>query len=483
MSDMHTSGDAKTIDTIRTVVGDRGILTDAQSCAGYLTDWTGEFTGEALAIVRPSSTQEVAEVVKICGAAGIAITTQGGNTGIAGGGVPYGNRPHILLSLDRMRTIRKVDTEARMATVDAGVVLQTLQENVAEHDLIYPLMFGARGSCTIGGNLATNAGGSNVVRYGNARALCIGIEAVLPDGSIVSDISGVRKDNTGYDLRDLMIGSEGTLGIITGASVRLFPTPVAMATAFLSLRDISSALAVLNRLQDASGGLVEAYEYMPAALVAKLCEHTGARPPLAVSAETGILLEVASSRPSDAEPNETGTPRLQAMIMGVLESLMEEGLILDAMIATSGQQRNDLWTLRESVGETVFSQENGYMFDIALPLARVPEFIEKTDADAHVADFGLLTVGHLGDGNLHYTIVPGDDVTWDEQTVESFKRKTLNRVSEMEGSFSAEHGIGRSKLSFMTEYRTKAMLSAMRRIKDAIDPEDLMNPGKTIPKL
>ncbi|WP_126975826.1 FAD-binding oxidoreductase [Frigidibacter oleivorans] len=470
-----------TIGAIRAIVGERGLVTDAGDAARYLTDWTGRYTGEAIAVVRPASTEEVSAIVRICAANGIAITPQGGNTGIAGGATPHGNRPHILLSLDRMRSIRNVDKAGRTATVDAGVVLQTLQEAIADDGLIYPLMFGARGSCTIGGNLATNAGGSNVLRYGNARALCIGIEAVMADGSVVSDLSGLRKDNTGYDLRDLLVGSEGTLGVITAATVRLFPAPVAVATAFLSLRDLDAALVVLNRLQDVSGGLVEAFEYMPAPMIAAICDHLKMRPPVEVPAETGILLEIASSRPGDAVPDDSGMQTLQGIMLSALEALMEEGLVTDALIASSEQQRQDLWRMRESVGEIIFARRNVYMFDIALPLARVPDFIRVSDPEVAAAGFLSLNVAHLGDGNLHYAMTSDDDAAWTEGAVDGLKRRILERVREMGGSFSAEHGIGRSKLDFMRRYRTAERLAAMQRIKSALDPADIMNPGKTIP--
>lgn len=469
------------IAAMRAAVGDRGLLIEPDQTRKYLTDWTGEFSGKALAVVRPASTEEVSRVVCICVDAGIAITAQGGNTGIAGGGVPFGNRPHILLSLERMRSIRAIDTVGRIATVDAGIVLQSLQEAVAEHGLIFPLMFGARGTCTIGGNLSTNAGGSNVLRYGNTRALCLGIEAVLADGGVISDISGVRKDNTGYDLRDLLIGAEGTLGIITGATLRLFPAPRVTATAFLSVRDVPAALEILNRLQDASGGLVEAFEYMPAPLVDLACVKIGARPPLQSPAVTGILVELASTRPGDTATDDNGTTQLEAVLLGALEELMEDGLIEDAVVASSGQQRANLWEMRESVGEALFALDHCYMFDIALPLAQVPDFLDVTDAEARNLGFRPLTVGHLGDGNLHYTVSNAEGNSWADLPLEAFKSATLDRVREVGGSFSAEHGIGRGKLALMTRYRSPERLRAMRKIKDALDPRDIFNPGKTIP--
>lgn len=469
------------LDELRSATGANAVLTRDEDKARYLTDWTGEFSGAALAVVRPSSTEEVSAVVRLCAAAEVAITPQGGNTSVAGGGVPAGNRPHILLSLDRMNRIRQVDLAARAVTVEAGCVLQTLQESLENDGLIFPLMFGARGSCTIGGNLSTNAGGSNVLRYGNTRALCLGIEAVMADGSVVSDLSGLRKDNTGYDLRDLLIGAEGTLGIITAACLRLYPAPVARATAFLALRDIEAALTVLNRLQDASGGLVEAFEYMPAPMMRRICEHHGKRGPFPEAAETGILIELASTRPDDAERDADGTSRLEALMTRGLTDLMEEGLVEDAVIANSTAQRDALWALREGAAEAMFALDDLYMFDISLPLAAVPAFVTETDAETRALGFEVLTVAHLGDGNLHYSLAAGEGREWASLPVAAHIQTILDKVAALGGSFSAEHGIGQSKLSFMPKYRSAARLAAMRAIKDALDPSGLMNPGKTIP--
>ena len=471
------------ITNLRTALGDTAVLTEPADCARYLTDWTGEFSGQALAVLRPASTADVAAAVRLCAAAGVAITPQGGNTSVAGGSVPLGNRPQVLLSLDRLRQIRQIDPAARSVTVESGCVLQHLQETIAPHGLIYPLMFGARGSCTIGGTLSTNAGGSNVLRYGNARALCVGIEAVMADGSVVTDLSGLRKDNTGYDLRDLMIGAEGTLGIITAACLRLFPAPVARATAFLALRDVAAALTVLNRLQDASGGLVEAFEYMPAPMMQQICTHHARRGPFAVPAETGILLELASTRPDDAAPDADGTPRLQALVTGVLAELMEEGLVEDAVIATSDAQRGAFWALREGAAEAIYALGGSYMFDIALPLAAVPDFVTETDADCRRLGFEVLTVAHLGDGNLHYTLTAAQGQDWTKLPVEAEVTRILDRVAALGGSFSAEHGIGQAKLAYMPLYRDASRLAAMRAIKDALDPAGLLNPGKTIPEV
>ncbi|MDN3722273.1 FAD-binding oxidoreductase [Roseibium salinum] len=262
-ADTPIKGPTSIVNALREVVGEANVLTSLNEAAAYLTDWTRQFSSEALAVVRPGSTDEVAEVVRICSAHNIAVVPQGGRTGLCGGGVPVAGDPSVIVSLTRMNAIRSLDETGRTVVAEAGVVLETLQDAALTNGLIFPLMFGAKGSCTIGGNLSTNAGGSNVVRYGTTRELCLGIEAVMPDGSVINALTGLRKDNTGYDLKDLLIGAEGTLGIITAAVFKLFPAPSARATVFLSAASLESAIAVLNRLQDHTGGGVEAFEYMP----------------------------------------------------------------------------------------------------------------------------------------------------------------------------------------------------------------------------
>ncbi|WP_240637705.1 FAD-binding oxidoreductase [Paracoccus aestuarii] len=467
MRDMATKD---LLEAFRAVTGPAGVVDAPDAMAGYLTDWTGRWTGQAIAVLRPDGTDQVAALLGLCHRHGVAVTTQGGNTGIAGGATPIPDRDHVVLSLDRMQRILAIDPAARTATVQAGTVLQTLQEAVADHGLTYPLMFGARGSCTIGGTLATNAGGSNVLRYGTARALCLGVEAVLADGTAISDLQGLRKDNTGYDLRDLLIGSEGTLAVITAAVLRLHPAPVAVTTGFLSLSGPEAALGVLNALQDATGGLVEAFEYMPAPLIDRICAHTGARPPLAAPAPTGILLEAASTRPSDRDAG-----GLEDLVQDCLAGLMERGLVLDAVIAASGQQRRDLWAMREATAESIMAVD-GYIFDLSLPLSQIAPFLQVTDAEVARAGMTALTVGHLGDGNLHYSIAPGGGAA-----LGALRARILDRVAAMGGSFSAEHGIGQDKLDLMAAYRDPARLAAMRALRRAMDPAGILNPGKTIP--
>ncbi len=361
-------------------------------------------------------------------------------------------------------------------------MLETLQNAVGEHDLIFPLMFGARGSCMIGGALSTNAGGSNVVRYGSARALCLGIEAVMPDGSIIDTLHGLRKDNTGYDLRDLLIGAEGTLGIITAATLQLFVQPVAQATAFVSLRSLQDAPALLNILQDRTGGAVEAFEYMPEPVVDAICQaFPDTQRPLNGTAETGLLIEVASTRPIDAEETEGGSPRLNADLLSVLADQIESGAVLDGVVATSERQRTALWQMREAVLESITHAGKAYHFDLALPLQNVALFVSNMDAE--IAEFGFrtLTIGHLGDGNLHYALAAPGGVDFDSLPLAAARSAVLDRLAAMGGSFSAEHGIGQSKLDLMRLQKQPSQLAALQAIKHALDPKSIMNPGKLVP--
>jgi FAD/FMN-containing dehydrogenase len=465
----------------RRIVGDGNVLTGEQSTASYTVDWTGKYRGKALAVIRPSTTRDVAQVVKLCAAQDIAIVPQSGNTGICGGGVPSDGQTSVILSLSRMNHIRSIDTGARTATVDAGVILETLQNAVQEHDLIFPLMFGARGSAMIGGNLSTNAGGSNVVRYGNTRDLCLGIEAVLADGSIVNGLTGLRKDNTGYDLKNLLIGAEGTLGIITGAVLKLYPQPKVRATAFLSAASLSAALEILNIVQDRLGNTVEAFEYVPQPVVEIILKHVPqVRQPLADAAEVGILLEVASSRMDDAQEASDGGKALQEGLMIVLADLMETGLVLDAMFATSDSQRAALWKLRESVLESINAHGPAYHLDVALPLSRVADFVRIMDEKAAELGFRPLTIGHLGDGNLHYAISAADPASWDSLPLAQMTEFAFDLLGELNGSFSAEHGIGQSKAALLKARKEPAQVAMMRSIKQALDPKNILNPGKML---
>ncbi|MCJ7874686.1 FAD-binding oxidoreductase [Phaeobacter sp. J2-8] len=459
------------------IVGAAHVLTGSDA-AGYLTDWTGQWTGAARAVVRPGSTAEVAAVVNLAGAQGVPVTVQGGNTSVAGGSVPGQEEGGLLLSLARMNRVRSIDARARTVTVDAGAIIQSVQDAVAPEGLDYPLMFGARGSATVGGALATNAGGSNVLRYGNARDLCLGVEAVLPNGEVVHGLTGLRKDNTGYDLKNLLIGSEGTLGIITAAVLKLVPTPKVRSTAFLAVPDLKAALDVLNALQDASGGLVEAFEWLPAETIRTILRHNSAlRAPLDVLPEHGVLVELASTRRSDAGADDTGTVRLDALMLETVEGLMEDELVTDGFFATSEQQRIDLWSLREAVLETIQAEGPFLSLDASLPLARVAEFIDRVAPLADTANLRPLLVAHLGDGNVHYAVVAAQGCDWDALDSKGFGMRVGDILAEMGGSFSAEHGIGRTKVATLAARKDSAQLGLMHGIRQVFDPLGLLNPG------
>ncbi|RPE66529.1 FAD/FMN-containing dehydrogenase [Pacificibacter maritimus] len=469
-------------DCVKVLGASHVMLGDDELAAPYRQDWTGYHSGTPLAIVRPKSTDEVAQIVALCHAFGVSIVPSSGRTGLCGGGVSLPDDKSLILSLERMNTIRNLDLDGRSMTLEAGVILQNAQECAAENDLVFPLTFGAQGSAMIGGALSTNAGGSNVVKYGTTRESCIGIEAVLPDGSIINALTGLRKDNTGYDLKNLLIGAEGTLGIITAAVFKLAAMPQARTTGFLSLAALADAPRVLNALQDRTGGAVEAFEYMPDVAIDVICHaFPNTKRPLEAPAKTGIFFEVGSNRKDDAQPGEEGETRLQDLVFATLAELMEDEVVVDAMIAQSEQQRIDLWTMRESILESITENGPAYFLDISLPLAVIHDFVAEMDVKMAELGFQPITVGHLGDGNLHYTLSAAKGKNWDELPLEAAKDYAFEVLSRLNGSFSAEHGIGQSKLDVMLKLKEPSQLDAMRLIKQALDPQNLMNPGKFIP--
>ncbi|KFB08421.1 FAD-binding oxidoreductase [Nitratireductor basaltis] len=464
------------------VVGPRHFLQDADAVKPYGRDWSGAYFRTPLAVALPSSTAEVSDLVRLCAGHGIPVVPAGGRTGLCGGSVPMRERAALVMSLERMTAIREMDRVGRTVTVEAGCILETLQDAVAEAGLAFPLMFGAKGSCMIGGALSTNAGGSNVLRYGNARDLCLGIEAVMPDGTVVNGLSALRKDNTGYDLRNLLIGAEGTLGIITAATLKTLPQPLVRTTAFLSVSDLDAALTVLHRVQDHTGGAVEAFEFMPQPVIDAICTYNPAiRSPLEGPAEIGILLEVASSRPMDAQLNEEGARALEVDVLTLLADLVEKELILDATIARNDQQRQDLWTMREMVLEGITHAGVAEIFDISLSLKHLSSFVATAKEQAARFGFRSLVIGHLGDGNLHYAVMGAEGQDPADLPMDAMRAAIMDEVARLNGSFSAEHGIGQSKLDQMLRYKDAGQLAVMRRIKSALDPQNLMNPGKLIP--
>ena len=467
------------LDRLRDLLGPQGLLTDAAAMARWDHDWTGKYRSAPLAVARPTTTQEVAAVLALCHAEHQPVVPVSGNTGLNGGASAQGA---LVVSLDRMTAIRHIDADARTAEVEAGVILSRLHDAAADHDLIFPLTFGARGSAMIGGVLSTNAGGSNVLRYGNTRDLVLGLTAVMADGRVM-DLSGrLHKDNSGLNLRHLMIGSEGQLGIITAATVKLFPKPRASATAMVAAASLDAALTLLHRVQDATGGAVEAFEFMPASYIARhLAVVTGARPPFADRHDVNILIEVGATAARDASPLPDGSIPVVTLLEDTLADMMAEGLILDAVTAQSEAQRREMWARREAAAEITFARRPFVDTDIAVALPDVARFLAEAKRrllllDPEASD---LAVAHLGDGNVHYTAYPGRD---DADLNAAIREMVEDVVQELNGSFSAEHGVGMSKLGSMVRRKDPVALDVMRAIKAALDPRGILNPGKTIPR-
>ena len=442
--------------------------------APYLEEQRGLYHGSALAVVRPGCTDEVAAVVRACAEAGIAIVPQGGNTGLCGGGVPQGRA--VVVSTERLNRIRALDPINLTMTAEAGCVLATLQAAAEEADCLFPLSLGAEGSCRIGGNVSTNAGGLNVLRYGNTRELVLGLEVVLADGRVWDGLRALRKNNTGYDLKQLFIGAEGTLGIVTACTLKLFPRPREVQTALIALPEPQAALTLLAAARDASGDAVTACELIPRIGVELCLKHVGgARDPFDRPHPWLLLLELSSSRPGG----------LRQALESVLANALEQGHALDAVLAETGEQRNAFWRLREGIPEAQRKEGGSIKHDVAVATSRVPELLARATAAVEAALPGVRVVafGHLGDGNIHFNLTqPSSDdkhaflARWEEMN-----RIVHDIVAEMGGSVSAEHGIGQLKIAEMARYKSEVELDLMRRVKAALDPQGIMNPGKVLP--
>ena len=467
------------IEELKKVLGDQNVLTGTDK-ERYSSDWLGQYSFEPLCVVRPASTQEVSKVVRLASTAQINIVPVGGNTGLNGG---THSDNAISISMERMNNIHEIRANSKIAIVDAGVILANLHNVVNENDLMFPLTFGARGSATIGGVLSTNAGGSNVLKYGNTRDLVLGVEIVLPNGEIMNLMSELHKDNSGYCLRDLVIGAEGTLGIITQAVLKLFPRPKAYATAMVAVNSLDTALSLLNELQDGTGGAVAAYEYMPKRYIQGHMELSSAsRRPFKEDYEHLVMVELETTVELFSQCGDDGQVLLSGELERILDRNLDKGLILDAHIAQNEEQRLLMWERREAAAEISLLKTPLINNDIAVPLDKISKFLTimekklpELDPDADV-----LIVSHLGDGNVHYTVWPSRD---DEQHKDKIMEAIENVVLSLGGSFSAEHGIGLSKLSSMERRKDRVALDVMRQIKHAIDPEGIMNPGKVLPKI
>lgn len=443
-----------------------------------MRDITGKYHWHPLAVVRPASTQEVSAVLAACFRAGVAVVPMGGNTGLNGGtSAPEA----VMVSTERLTRIRRIDPATRVVEVGAGVILSQIHDAVAEHDLVFPLTFGAQGSARVGGFLSTNAGGSNVLRYGSARALCLGLEVVLADGRVMDLMTALHKDNTGFDLRDLFIGAEGTLGIITAAVLRLMPAPKGHVTAFLSMNSLSGALALLNRLQKETGGAVEAFEFMPDFYMDRLARL---RPDLMPEVNVGpvnIMVEMASTAPMMTRADDEGETPLRQVLQEALADAMEAGEVMDAIFATSEAQRRKIWAAREAAAEITLCQTPLVDSDIAVPLNAVEAFLQNMRARLLSLDPEAkeMVVAHLGDGNVHYTAYPSRD---DAALLTAIRAAVAEEAVALGGSFSAEHGVGLSKRETMAALKDPVALEVMAAIKAALDPKGILNPGKVLPK-
>jgi FAD/FMN-containing dehydrogenase len=460
----------------RDLIGAAHVLTAAADTAPYLIDQRRRFTGNALAVLRPADTAEVAALVRLCVQHRVAIVPQGGNTGLVLGSVPDSSGHAVLLSLGRLNKIRAVDPVNNTMTVEAGCILQTIQESAAAHGRLFPLSLAAEGSCTIGGNLSTNAGGTGVLRYGNTRDLCLGLEVVTAQGEVFGGLRGLRKDNTGYDLRGLFIGAEGTLGIITAAVLKLFPQPKARMTALAALKTPQQALVLLNLAQERCGAALTAFELMSNTCLQLVHRHFPDSPlPFAEPHPQYVLLELSDSE-SEAHA--------EAQLQQVLDDAMQSGLIDDAVVASSLAQSLSLWSLRERISDAQAREGKNIKHDVSLPISRIADFIDATDTllQQHFAGCRMVTFGHLGDGNLHYNVaaptgVNDNDFIVSQSAVNLIVHDSVDRHG---GSISAEHGIGVLKREELRRYKSPLELQLMRNIKQALDPLNLMNPGKIL---
>ena len=468
---------AALLSALRAIVGDRGVLADPSDVAPYVEDWRRLYQGRTEAVVRPASTDEVARVIRLCAQAGVPVVPQGGNTSMVGGATPDETGRSIVLSLARMARVRALDPIDLTLTIEAGVTLKAAQNAAAEAGCLLPLSISSEGSAQIGGVLATNAGGNNTVRYGNARDLVLGLEVVLADGQVWNGLRRLRKDNTGYCLRQLFVGSEGTLGVITAAVLKLVPRPRETAVALCAVASPEGALELFGRFQAHDPGAVQAFEYMSGLGMEFVLRHIpGAMLPLAQPAPQYVLVELASPR-IDAG--------LRAALEQVLEGAFNDGIVTDATIAESEAQRAAIWRLREEHSEAQKREGASVKNDVSVPVSQVPAFIHRATAACEALIPGIRAVpfGHIGDGNIHFNLEQpvGADPHWFLAQDHAIMDTVNAVVREFDGSFSAEHGVGRLKPYMMPDWRGGAELALMRRIKAALDPGGIMNPGKVLP--
>ena len=461
------------------LLGARGLTTDPERMDAWLTDWRGRYTGRALALASPATVAEVSDLVRLCAAHGVPIVPQGGNSGMAGGATPDASGTAIILSLRRMAAIRSLDAEAGQVVCEAGVILQTLHDAAEAAGFRFPLTLGGKGSATIGGLIATNAGGTQVLRHGTMRAQVLGLEAVLADGSVLDLMTPLKKDNRGFDLKQLLIGSEGTLGIVTAATLRLLPAPVGRATAWVGLGDIIAARTLLGRMEREMGDTLEGFEVVPAHCLSSVLAHqSGARAPLAERHEWNALIECVSPTRDNAALHEA--------MEAALADALEQGLIADAVIAANDTQAEAFWNLRDGISAAERAIGPAMQHDISVPVEKMPEFILAASPAIEAAHPGTRAVafGHLGDGNVHFHVLAPPGAVrgmWEEAEGKAVSAAVYDLVTAWGGSISAEHGIGQMKVGELARLHDPVALAVMRQVKRALDPGNLLNPGKLLP--
>ncbi|MBO6676865.1 MAG: FAD-binding oxidoreductase [Rhizobiales bacterium] len=469
---------ADTVKDLTQMLGDQALITDPDDQAPFLHEWRDRYVGKAAAVVQPRTVDEVCQVLRFAHENGVPVVPQGGNTGLVGGQTPDQSGNAILLSLAKLNRVREVDPVGGVITVDAGVVLQTLQEEADKAGRLFPLSLGAEGSCMIGGNLSTNAGGTGVLAYGNTRDLVLGLEVALPDGRLWNGLSKLRKDNTGYDLKHLFIGAEGTLGVITGASLKLFPKPKGMRTAMIGVASPHEALKLFSLMQEVAGPSLTAFEIMPRIAIDFLTRNMdGMRDPLEGEHAWYVLAEISSGR---------GEDDAEALLMQSMETSFEDGLVEDAVIAQSLEQANMFWAMRHGLSEAQKPEGGSIKHDVSVPVAAVADFLDEAIAAVVEMVPGCRPVpfGHLGDGNIHFNVSQpeGADRAAFLANYEAMNERVHAITTGYGGSISAEHGIGQAKRDLLPGVKDPVALALMRTLKDAIDLKGIMNPGKVLAK-
>lgn len=478
---MISALNSEIIEEFKAITGPSGWVDDAVELEPYLTEWRGLFRGYTPLLLLPATVSEVSAILRLCNKHGIAVVPQGGNTGLVGGAIPgLAGANELLVSAKRLNAVRAIDTDNCTMTVEAGCILEELHNQAAQHELCFPLSLAAEGSCQIGGNISTNAGGTNVLRYGNTRDLVLGLEVVLPDGTVYEGLRGLRKDNSGYDLKQLFIGAEGTLGFITAATLKLFPAPRSSATAWLVVSDPAAAVQLYSQARGRIAEELVAFELMPRIAIDMVLEHIpGCRDPidknLGDPADWYVLLELASAREQSLTDEQ---------LTEFLGYCLESEIISDGIVASSSAQRNELWRIRHSISEAQKNAGGSIKHDISVPVSRIPDFLAEADIAMQALLPGVRPVpfGHLGDGNLHYNLSQPEAM--DKQAFLDmwavFNEAVHTLAVDMQGSFSAEHGIGSLKVGELERLSSEVEMGLMRAVKQAIDPQGIMNPGKVL---